>query len=145
GGFEATGPTNFQAPLHDSPGDPSKPIPPGTAKYNIDTAIKAWTSGLPDYSIPGGFPASKIVMGFPFYYRGWTGVAAGSNHGLYQPATGPASARGLSQVAGVAYYKELTGLVDNAATTFFDATTQGAYFYNGTEFWTGDSPQSIQA
>ena len=147
GGFEATGPTNLQDPVHDSPGDPSKAIAPGNEKYNIDTAIKAWTTGLPDYNIPGGFPASKLVMGFPFYYRGWTGVAAGSNHGLYQAATGPSSAFSTTQTAGVADYKELVsaGLVGNASDNFFDPTTQAAWIYDGTNFYTGDTPQSIAA
>ncbi|HLG76190.1 MAG TPA: glycosyl hydrolase family 18 protein, partial [Ktedonobacteraceae bacterium] len=66
GGWESTGPTNFQDPLYNSPNDPSAVVPPGNEKYNIDTAVKAWTSGLSDYSIPGGFPMSKLVMGFPF-------------------------------------------------------------------------------
>ena len=147
GGFEATGPTNMQAPLFDSPGDPSKAIAPGNEKYNIDTAIKAWTTGLPDYSIPGGFPTSKLIMGFPFYYRGWTGVAAGSNHGLYQAATGPSAAFSLTQTAGVADYKELVsaGLVGNASDNFFDPTTQASWIYDGTNFYTGDTPQSIAA
>ena len=147
GGFEATGPTNFQAPLHNSPGDPSNVIAPGNEKYNIDTAIQAWTSGLSDYSIPGGFPANKIVMGFPFYYRGWTGVSAGSNHGLYQAATGPSAAFSTTQTAGVADYKELAaaGLTGNASDNFFDATTQSSWIYDGSNFYTGDTPQSIGA
>ena len=147
GGFEPTGPANLQDPLHDSSGDPSKAIPPGNEKYNIDTAIKAWTTGLPDYSIAGGFPASKLVMGFPFYYRGWTGVATGSTHGLYQAATGPSSSFSFSQTAGVADYKELVsaGLTGNASDNFFDSTTQASWIYDGNNFYTGDTPQSIAA
>ncbi len=147
GAWETTGPTNLQDPLFDSPGDPSNVIPPGNEKYNIDTAIKAWTTGLPDYSIPGGFPANKLVMGFPFYYRGWTGVPAGSNHGLYQTATGPTSAFSFTQTAGVADYKELVsaGLVGNPSDNFFDPTTQASWIYDGTNFYTGDTPQSIAA
>ncbi len=145
GGFEATGPTNFQDPVHDSPGDPSNRIAPGNEKYNIDTAIKAWTTGLPDYNIPGGFPANKLTMGFPFYYRGWTGVSAGSNHGLYQPATGPSAAFNFTQTPGVADYKELVtaSLTGNASVNFFDPTTQAAWIYDGHNFYTGDTPQSI--
>src|SRR5579871_4580963 len=147
GAFETTGPTNFQDPLHNSPNDPSATIPPGNEKYNIDTAIKAYTTGLPDYNIPGGFPASKIVMGFPFYYRGWTGVPAGSNHGLYQSATGPSAAFSFTQTAGVADYKELAsaGLTTNPNDNFFDPTTQASWIYDGTNFYTGDTPQSIAA
>ncbi|HLI70195.1 MAG TPA: glycosyl hydrolase family 18 protein [Ktedonobacteraceae bacterium] len=147
GGWETTGPTNFQDPLYNSPNDPSAAIPPGNEKYTIDTAIKAWTSGLPDYNIPGGFPANKLVMGFPFYYRGWTGVAAGSDHGLYQPASGPSAAFSYSQTAGVADYKELAaaGLTGNASDNFFDPTTQASWIYDGTNFYTGDTPQSIAA
>lgn len=147
GAWETTGPTNLQDPLNNSSGDPSNVIPPGNEKYNIDTAVKAWTTGLPDYNIPGGFPASKLVMGFPFYYRGWTGVAAGSNHGLYQAATGPTSAFSFTQTAGVADYKELVsaGLAGNPGDNFFDPTTQASWIYDGTNFYTGDTPQSIGA
>jgi chitinase len=147
GGWESTGPTNLQDPLHNSPNDPSTVVSPGNEKYNIDTTFKAWTSGLSDYGIPGGFPASKLVMGFPFYYRGWTGVAAGSNHGLYQTATGPSAAFSTSQQAGVADYKELAaaGLTSNASDNFFDSTTQTAWIYDGSNFYTGDTPQSIAA
>jgi chitinase len=145
GAWDTTGPTNLQDPLYNSPNDPSKVIPPGSKKYNIDTTIKAWTTGLSDYNIPGGFPASKLVMGFPFYYRGWTGVAAGSNHGLYQTATGPSASFSTSQTAGVADYKELAsaGLTGNASYNFFDSTTQASWIYDGTNFYTGDTPQSI--
>lgn len=147
GGWETTGPTNLQDPLNNSASDPSAVIPPGNEKYTIATSITAWTSGLSDYNIPGGFPASKLVMGFPFYYRGWTGVSAGSNHGLYQTATGPSSAFSFSQTAGVADYKELVaaGLTGNASDNFLDATTQASWIYDGSNFYTGDTPKSIAA
>jgi chitinase len=146
GGFEPTGPANLQDPLFNSPSDPSPVIPPGTGKYSIDAAIKAWTVGDSGYGIPGGFPAAKLTMGYPLYYRGWTGVAAGTSHGLYQPASSPAVGHPLSgSVPGVSFYKELLGIVDNPATTFFDPVTRGAYFYSGNTLWSGDSAQSIQA
>jgi chitinase len=147
GAWESSGPTNFQDPLYSSSADPSAVIPPGQEKYSIDTSIKAWTSGLSDYSIPGGFPANKLVMGFPFYYRGWTGVSAGSNHGLYQAASGPSPAFSYSQTAGIVDYKELAaaGLAGNSSDTFFDPASQAAWIYDGTNFYTGDTPQSITA
>jgi chitinase len=146
GGFEPTGPTNFADPLFQSPSDPSNPVAPGTEKYSSDAAIKAFTVGDPAYGIPGGFPASKLTLGIPFYYRGWTGVPAGTNHGLYQKATAPANgAADSGNVPGIQMYKELSSVVNNPADTFWDPVSQSAYFYDGTNFWTGESAQSIKA
>ncbi|HZR53448.1 MAG TPA: glycosyl hydrolase family 18 protein [Streptosporangiaceae bacterium] len=154
GGFETTGPSNFQDPLYNDPNDPSATIPPGNEKYSISNAVKAWVSGDSQYSIPGGFPASKLTMGMPFYYRGWTGVPAGSNHGLFQTASGPSAGATYSgNVPGIQMYKELTSgpyssgsnILNTAADTFYDPNAGAAYFYDGTNFWTGLSPQSIQA
>src|SRR5439155_1269803 len=72
GGWEATGPANHQAQLYSPAGDPMTPVPPGNGKYSADNAAKAWTTGDSAYGIPGGFPASKLTVGYPFYYRGWT-------------------------------------------------------------------------
>ncbi|MEW2507543.1 glycosyl hydrolase family 18 protein [Amycolatopsis sp. NPDC047767] len=146
GAWDATGPTNFQDPLYGSPNDPSGTIPPGTEKYTTDSVIKAYTQGSPAYGIPGGFPANKLTLGIPFYYRGWTGVPAGANHGLYQSASGPSAGKTLSgNVPGIAMYKELSGIVDNPADTFYDPATQSAWFYDGTNFYGGSSAQSIKA
>ncbi|OIV35805.1 glycoside hydrolase [Mangrovactinospora gilvigrisea] len=146
GGWEPTGPTNHQAPLYDNPSDPSAVIPPGQQKYSIDEAVRALTAGDSAYGIPGGFPPSKLNLGVPFYYRGWTGVPAGSDHGLFQTATGPApGAADSGNVAGIRMYKELGGVVDNAADTYWDPLAQAAWFYDGTTFWSGEDARSIQA
>jgi len=142
GSWDATGPTNHQDPLHDSPADPTTPIAPGDAKYNVDTAVTAYTAGLPAYGIPGGFPASKLVLGVPFYWRGWTGVPAGADYGLYQTATGPTPAKALSQEAGLAAWKELN---PTSSQLHWDPVTESSWIYDGTNFWTGDTPQAIQA
>ncbi|MFF0392378.1 glycosyl hydrolase family 18 protein [Kitasatospora sp. NPDC004615] len=142
GSWDATGPTNLQDPLHDSPADPTLPIAPGTAKYNVDTALAAYTTGLPEYGITGGFPANKIVLGVPFYFRGWTGVQAGNNYGLYQKATGATPAKPGSQEAGLASWRELTLTAQN---THWDPITESTWVYDGTNFWTGDDPKAIQA
>ena len=60
GGWEATGPTNFQDPLYTAPNDPSSPVPPGSGKYSVDAAVKAWTTGDPATASPAGSrPASS--------------------------------------------------------------------------------------
>ncbi|MFJ5925765.1 glycosyl hydrolase family 18 protein [Kitasatospora sp. NPDC092948] len=142
GSWDATGPTNLQDPLHDSPADPTTPITPGTAKYNVDTTLAAYTTGLPEYGIVGGFPANKIILGIPFYFRGWTGVQAGNNYGLYQKATGATPAKPGSQEAGLASWRELTLTAQN---THWDPITESTWVYDGTNFWTGDDPKAIQA
>ncbi|RKE18480.1 glycosyl hydrolase family 18 protein [Streptomyces sp. TLI_171] len=142
GSWDATGPTNLQDPLHDSPADPTTPIAPGTRKYNVDTTLAAYTTGLPEYGIAGGFPANKIILGVPFYWRGWTGVQAGNNFGLYQTATGATPAKPGSQEAGLASWRELTLTAQN---THWDPVTESTWVYDGTNFWTGDNPQAIQA
>jgi len=68
--------TGFNAPLAAAPGDPS----PDAASFNVSAAADRW--------IAGGVPPAKLVVGVPFYGRGWAGVGA-SGDGLYQPATGP--------------------------------------------------------
>ncbi|WP_051055368.1 MULTISPECIES: glycosyl hydrolase family 18 protein [Kitasatospora] len=146
GGWEAQGPTNHQTPIYQNPNDPMNNVPPGNAKYSIDEAIKAYTVGDSSYGIPGGFPANKLNMGVPLYYRGWTGVAAGANHGLFQPASGPAQgAPNSGNVNGVRMYKELLGTVDNPSYTYWDPASQAAYFYDGNNFWSGENAKSIQA
>jgi chitinase len=59
--------TGFNAPLFDVPG-----ADPGSA----DTAMKAY--------VAAGIPADKLVLGVPFYGRGWKEVKD-VNDGLFQP------------------------------------------------------------
>ncbi|HEX3784020.1 MAG TPA: glycosyl hydrolase family 18 protein [Pseudonocardiaceae bacterium] len=146
GAWDATGPTDEQDPLYANPADPNGTVAPGNEQYDINDVINAYINGDSQYGIPGGFPANKLTLGIPFYYRGWTGVPAGNDHGLYQTATGPSPGHTDSgSVPGIAMYKELLGVVDNPEDTFWDPTTESAYFYDGTNFYGGESAQSIQA
>ncbi|GGT27981.1 glycosyl hydrolase family 18 protein [Streptomyces purpureus] len=144
GAWDGDGPTYHQSPLYSGANDPTDPIKPGTEKYSIDNAIDAWIDGKPAYGIAGGFPADKLTLGYEFYYRGWKGVPATGN-GLAQPATGASGARPVSQQAGIAHYKELGGVVDNAATTFWDDQAKASYFYKDGEFFTGLDKRAVQA
>ena len=42
-------------------------------------------------------------------------------------------------------YKEITNIVGNASDTFYDPSTQAAWFYDGNNLYVGDSKQSIKA
>ncbi|MEU0391347.1 glycosyl hydrolase family 18 protein [Streptomyces sp. NPDC006208] len=145
GAWDGDGPAYHQSPLYSPASDPTDPIAPGTEKYSIDNAIDSWIDGKPAYGIAGGFPANKLTLGYEFYYRGWKGVPAGTQNGLGSSATGASTARPVSQQAGIANYKELGGIVDNPATTFWDDQAKAAYFYKDGEFFTGLDKRSIQA
>src|SRR5262249_9081329 len=67
--------TNHQSNLLTSHKDPSDPA------FSVDDTIGAY--------LERGAPARKLVIGVPFYGRGWADVAL-ENKGLYQPAGGAA-------------------------------------------------------
>ena len=126
GGFEPQGPSNFQSNLHMDPNNPAS----GVAKtYAGETAVNKF--------LAAGVPASKLVLGIPFYGRGWTGVPAGGTNGLYQSATGPA--RGTYE-QGIEDYKVLA---PRNAPKFYHPITKQLWTYNGTEFWSFDDPTVI--
>lgn len=124
GAFEST--TNMNAPLYASPNDPGS-YPSNS--YSVDKAVV-------DY-LAAGVPHSKLIVGLPFYGRGWRGVPSGSNNGLYQPATGGAPG---TYESGIEDYKVLKNL---NYPLFRDPITQVPWLYNGDIFWSFDDPISI--
>lgn len=70
GGWALT--TGHNAPLHQGPSDTN-------TGWNVAAAI--------DTYLDRGVPARQLVMGVPFYGRTWTGVSAGTSHGLYRSAS----------------------------------------------------------
>jgi chitinase len=87
-----------------------------------------------------GAPASKLVMGVPFYGRGWTGVTD-VDGGLYQPATGPASG---TWEAGSEDYKKLATLPGSGFTRYWDDQAKVPWLFDGTTFWSYDDPKSLK-
>lgn len=82
GAWENT--TNHQSPLYANPNDPSPTSPVDIKnRYNTDSAMKILQE---EYNIP----AEKLLVGSPYYSRGWKGVTGGVN-GMYANATGAAT------------------------------------------------------
>ena len=119
--------TNHHSALFNSPRDPST----GDQRfYNSNDAIEAFISR--------GVPASKLNLGIGFYGRGWTGVANGGSNGLYQ--TG--SAASGTYEAGIEDYKVLKNL---GWPTYTDSDAMATWMYNGSTFWSFDTPANIQS
>ena len=118
--------TGHNAPLYTSPDNPLG-YPANT--YSVDAGVQAY--------LDAGAPANKIVVGLPFYGRGWTGVPDGGTHGLYQ--TGSGAAPGTYE-AGVEDYKVLKTL---GYPQYRDPITETPWLYDGNTFWSYDDPTSI--
>lgn len=82
------------------------------------------TADAVDGHIRAGVPVSKIVLGLPFYGRGWTDVADKDN-GLYQPATG--------KHLFISYDELTTKYINkNGFTRYWDADAKAPYLWNPT-------------
>jgi chitinase len=115
--------TNHQSAIRVPAGEP---VP---NDFSIDGAISAWRAA--------GAPASKLVLGIPYYSQGWTGVTGGGN-GLFQPAAGPAAG---TFAAGTEDYKVLAPLARSGAFQVHrDLVAGDAWLFDGTTFWTYDDP-----
>jgi len=119
--------TNHQSNLYTSPDDPSAP-------------------GFSDDSVVGEYlsrhaPKKDLVVGVPFYSRGWTGVNP-ANHGLYQSSTGAAPG---TWEAGVDDYKVAKQRLSSGFTRYQDDQAGAAWLFDGTTFWTFDDPAVMSA
>ncbi|MEV8099371.1 glycoside hydrolase family 18 protein [Kitasatospora sp. NPDC085879] len=121
GPWEAQGPTNHQANLYSDPADPS----PQNAGLSADKVVRHY--------LAKGLPPAKAVLGVPFYGYGWTGVPDGGRAGLYQSATGLARGGNLPWNR----IKDLPGTVHE------DRRHGATWKYDGTEFWTYDTPELL--
>ncbi|TWI69825.1 chitinase [Pseudoduganella lurida] len=121
GAWKAQGPTGFQSNLYPDPASKDD------APRSVETGVQRF--------IAAGVPASKIVVGVPFYARGWRGVTATDN-GLYQPAQGPG--RGFEEGA-----EEYRTIVARKLPTFYHPVTRQLWTFENGNFWTYDDPRVI--
>jgi len=118
GSWEMT--TNHHSSLYSSPSDP-------TGGMSSDAAVQAF--------LAAGVPADKLVLGVPFYGRGWAGVPK-ANNGLYQLASGfPQGPR--AQNTGYRSLKK------RGMAGFWDEVAHATWLYDGDEFWTLDDETSM--
>ncbi|MAG56882.1 MAG: hypothetical protein CMJ83_11365 [Planctomycetes bacterium] len=109
--------TNFHNALYAASGDPS----PGVVAtdFNANAAVQAY--------LAEGIPSDKIVLGTPFYGRGWTGVPV-SNDGLWQPFTGLPQG---TWEPGVYDYDDITdNLIPSGATRYWHPEAQVPWVYD---------------
>ncbi|HZD94088.1 MAG TPA: glycosyl hydrolase family 18 protein, partial [Candidatus Sulfotelmatobacter sp.] len=114
--------TFLHSPLFHDPEDASKP--PFDIR-NGDFAVRGF--------LAAGVPAQKIVLGVPFYGKGWTGVRD-VNHGLYQSASGPMQTGGS--------YRELKELTGADRKFYKKAAT--CSLWNNNNFWSYDCPEAMR-
>lgn len=116
--------TNFHSPLYGSSADPST----GDARqYNTHDGLQAY--------LDRGVPASKLNLGIGYYGRGWTGVP-NVNNGLYQAGR---AAPGTYE-AGNEDFKVLKTL---GWPSFVDPQSRAQWIFNGSTFWSFDTPAQV--
>jgi chitinase len=109
--------TNHQAQLFSPPRDPDR------ARFSLDRAIDIYRAR--------GAPARKLVVGVPYFGRGWTGVPR-ANDGLYQRSAG--AARGTFE-AGIEDYRVLNR---RRGVHYRDPAHGAHWLYDGTRWWSYD-------
>jgi chitinase len=117
--------TGFHSALYPPANDPSTG---DVKKYNTNDAMQAF--------LDKGVPAKKLNVGIGFYGRGWTNVP-NVNNGLYQSGT-PAPG---TYEAGNEDYKVLKNL--QGYTSRVDDVSKAQWIFNGSTFWSFDTPATI--
>jgi chitinase len=111
--------TGILAPLYEIPGDP-------LSGNTVDATIQAYEQA--------GVPASKLLMGLPFYAYGWEGVPD-VGHGLFQPG---------SPIRGDHFYSFIQSIKPHFQI-YRDPKSEAPWLFDGTTFWSFDDPVSIRA
>jgi chitinase len=112
--------------------DANDPYP---TKFSVDTAVKLYTGA--------GVSPRKVLVGIPFYGRGWQQVADGGKSGEWQTANGAAPGD-FPEEAGTRGYKNLAANVPGC-TVHHNEQAVATYCYTGAngQWWTFDDTWSI--
>jgi chitinase len=126
--------TNHHAALHANPNDPTADETVRT-QWNVSAAVKN--------TLAAGVPAGKIVLGVPFYGRGWIG-ANDAGHGLFQPHSGR-QPPGTWEAANWDYKDIAANYVGKKAARHWDAAAKAPWLYDPKSglFITYDDEESI--
>lgn len=91
------------------------------ADYNIDKAVTSY--------LAAGVPAGKLVLGMPFYGRGWGGAPSTGN-GQYQVSAGISSTGTWEKGSYDFYDLEANYIGKNGYTRYWNDTSKVPYLYN---------------
>jgi chitinase len=134
GSWDAT--TNFHAALYNQSGNPAK-------------ARRASTHEAVQGHLAAGVPANKLIVGVPFYGRGWQGTQAGpAGDGLYQPTWGAAWGNwddAATGATGLFDYSYIRRVLEATGVKRRHPEAQVPYLYNpSTGLWVSyDDPVSL--
>lgn len=107
---------------------------PADAPRSYETVVQAY--------VDRGADPADLVMGVPFYGRGWTGVQPGpQGDGLWGEADGAAPGEWEPGFNDYKVLKDYAG--SDGFELYRDDHAGTAWLYNGTEFWNFDDPTSI--
>lgn len=111
--------TGHHAPLFTNPADPKH--------ISVDASIKLYEQA--------GIPASKIVLGVPFYGHTWADVGD-VNHGLYQSG---------KKTEIWSSYHDVGDLLSKGYVRYWDSTSSAPYLYDASTrtFVSYEDPESL--
>lgn len=140
GAFEST--IGHQAPLYANPYDKHSELI--NERYNIDWAVQKF--------LKLGVPSTKLVIGIPFYSRGWNNVSGGwdvdgngTPDGMF--GEGGSTLLGTWGVGGQSPYLEIKKLENKSGwEKFRDPYSKVAWLYNRStkELYTYDDAESVK-
>nr|BAM67137.1 chitinase [Paenibacillus sp. FPU-7] len=123
------------APLYLDPAAAAAGVPEADS-FNVEKGVQG--------HLDSGVPASKIVLGLPFYGRGWGGCANAAN-GQYQKCAGGATVGTWEKGSFDFYDLEANYINKNGYTRYWNDVAKVPYLYNpsGGTFISYDDVESL--